>query len=316
MKERIFYIVKKSKMKILLIMVACIIIAAGIVYVFAENKKGYDKAVSGLPTIIVTKMPTVAPSDAEESLDDFSEFDAIKNCFLDYKFEMINQNKDGDTELYITTEASYDLDTDGKDDDIKIGLIESNGNAKSYIQVNNAKQYFYVDDPNDGEVHVIDLDKNDKYLEIACFDAGPSGDDSYDLFRYDGTNIYRLGSIDAMALIDCKGKLISHFNYSRELKPMFCSAWYEIENNVLVQKKNDLSKYIGKTYEYVGGYVYYTPCDEMKDVDNLTWERTIELNPSKVKLLGFYHPDDVTVNDYFVEFPSGEKGILSYYLGD
>ena len=47
--------------------------------------------------------------------------------------------------------------------------------TNSYVKVNDIIVELYTDNPI-GEVKIIDLDSNDDYLELACFNDGPSGD--------------------------------------------------------------------------------------------------------------------------------------------
>jgi len=256
-----------------------------------------------VPTIAPTKVPTIQEI-TKKTVGDITTYKKLVDCFLDYKF------KTSKTQV----EGNYDLNQDGKLDVIKLDLKIKDEVMDPYLEVNGKKIKFYMDSP--GAVQIVDLDKKDKYLEIACFDAGPSADECYHLFRYTGKKLYKLGTIDAGALINQQGKLISSFDLTRYFKPYFCSAWYEIEHYTLVYYPNDTKKYIGKIYNYLGGQAFFIPCKKKPDADNITWDGIKEYDPVQLKLIDILYPYERTLNFFYVELPTGEKGLLYFWIGD
>jgi len=276
---------------------------------------------TNIPIPTPTVIPTMPPSDSKdegssEVLDDLTNFKKLQDGFIDYDFK-ITRNGTQNIPDSFKVEGKCDLNNDGKADNIKM-LIKGNADIKSYLEVNDIKQEFDIDNSYDGEVRIVDLDQNDNYLEVACFDEGPSGDPAYLFFRYDGVNLYEIGSIDAFARIDEQGKLISSFHISWQFRPSFCSAWYEIENNTLVKKNNDIDKYLELTYDFNGGDAYFIPFDKIPDNLEIGWEETKRFEATKVKLIDILYLDSLnrTLNFYFVTFPSGEKGLLYFWIGD
>jgi hypothetical protein len=245
----------------------------------------------------------------EETLDDLSTFLPIQDCFIDYKFQVEQVGSDDNRTSYMVN-GNYDLNSDGKEDSISI-LQKGRNNNLSFIEVNQIKLSFNVDNPYDGEVHIIDLDKSDPYLEVASFDDGPSGDPEYLFFRYDGSSIYEIGRIDAYASIDGSGRLISSFHRSNYFKPSFCSAWYEILNNALVIKHNRIDPYLGQMYDFAGGDAYFIPYEELPENPDIQWDETKHFDACKVKII-----DIRGMNEYYIELPTGEKGLIYFWIGD
>lgn len=255
-------------------------------------------------------MPAVTGAAGEESLDDLSAFQPLQDCFLDYTFQVEEVGSHDDRTSY-KVKGNYDLNSDGKDDCIII-LQKGRYNKLSYIEVNKIKLSFDIDNPYDGEVHIIDLDKNDPYLEVACFDDGPSGDPEFLFFRYDGSSIYEMGRIDAYASIDGNGKLISYFHRSNYLVPNFCSAWYEIINNAMILKNNKIDQYLGQMYDFTGGEAYFLPYEKLPDHPDIQWEEMKHFEACKVKLIDIWG----SINYYYIEFSTGERGLIYFWIGD
>lgn len=269
------------------------------------------------PTIAPTISPTIGASDETGDLfDKLSSFKMLQDSFLEYNFTVVEERTESTWKTFNET-GQYDLNNDGLLDDITI-RIDSSMDDQCYIKVNDTMQLFNIVSSSDGEVKIVDLDQNDNYLEVACFDEGPSDDLTYIFFRYDGNNLYQIGSIDAFASIDGQGKLISGFHIARQFEPSFYSAWYEIENNTLVRKNNDIEPYLGLTYNFIGCDAFFLPMEEVPENVELSWEGTISFEPGKVKIIDILQVNstDRLLNFYFVEFESGEKGLLYFWIGD
>ena len=271
-----------------------------------------------IPTNLPTNVPTTTPSlslpavtgeTGEETLDDLSTFLPIYDCCLDYAFQVEDLGFE-DSRYSYRVNGNYDLNSDGKEDSISI-LLKGRYNNLSYIEVNQIKLSFDMDNPFD-EVYIIDLDKNDPYLEVACYDDGPSGDPVFKIFRYDGSSIYELGQIDVYASIDGKGKLVSYLDRNNYFKPEFCSAWYEIINNTLVLKNNKIDQYLGQMYAFVGGDAYFIPYEELPDQPDIKWDEMKHFDACKVKLIDIWGG----MNYYYIELPTGEKGLIYFWIGD
>ena len=190
----------------------------------------------------------------EPKMEDFSVLDEY---FKDYTFDVtFDENLEFYDRIY-TIHGTYDLNGDGKEEQIN-ALLKQRA-EESYIEVNGIKVSTYPMSPT-GEVKIIDLDNRDEYVELAIFDDGPSGDPEFEFFRYDGKVLISLGSIERGGLMDGQGKLISWFNKSNYLEPLFFSAWGVLADGKFVTTNHDVEQYIGKNYK-VSGQGFFVPLE-------------------------------------------------------
>ena len=276
----------------------------------------------------VTPIPAVStPVYSDEKLD-LKAFREFRECFIDYKFDVKSKKGLGDYIDSFDVNGKYDLDLDGKPDDIHLFLcglgLRGTLDAKPYIEINGIRKDFYMDSSDDGEVVIFDLDKNDSYLELAYFDQGPSDDPIYECYRYDGKEIIEIGDIDPYALLDGYGRIIpSGYNTRWNFTPVICSGYKIIENNEFKTINLDIREDLGKTYEFsgksTGGDVFFHPCDAIVDSSELSWDpdQMIYLDPCRIKIFDI----EVTEQDrglcfYYVELPDGRKGMLYFWMGD
>jgi len=78
-----------------------------------------------------------------------------------------------------------DLNSDGKEDSI---ILIALNEYDFQLIINESKISGSINDPIDG-FKIIDIDESDKYKEIAVHTPGPSSDDMYMIYWYDGTEI-------------------------------------------------------------------------------------------------------------------------------
>mgnify|MGYP007130808660 CR=1 FL=1 len=244
----------------------------------------------------------VDPSNNDKGADpDIKDFSWLRDYFKDYEFAVSSNNG-------YEVSGEYDLNGDGINDKIKTSL-----SVNSYIEVNDKTLEFYTDNPT-GELKIIDLDSNDNYLELACFDDGPSGDPHYKLFRYNGEELIALGEIDSGAIMDGRGKYISWFSMGVNFKPLFYTSWQELVDNEFVSRDHDVSQYIGETYE-LSGSGFFVPLEEAPknyhEYISWEWESMKDFESITVKILEIY-----SASQLFIEFEDGQKGLLYFWIGD
>ncbi|WP_313133250.1 hypothetical protein [Anaerocolumna sp.] len=263
---------------------------------------------------------TIAQSDVPETTEDpkIEDFSEMDKYFKDYTFDVSYDEKLEFYERTFGIQGAYDLNGDGEADSIN-AVLKANYEDGSYLEINGIKVTL---DPfnSSGEMQIIDLDSRDSYVEVAIFDEGPSGDPNFIFFRYDGKELYSLGSIDRYALMDGQGKFISWFHLANNFKPQFFSAWGEFKNNKYVITNQDVEQNIGKTYE-LNGTGYFVPLDKNPEnfFDYAIWdfEAMREFKATKIKLLDIHiEPDNRTLNWFYVELPDGERGLLYFWIGD
>lgn len=262
-----------------------------------------------------TNQATKEPKDNQQSaaIEDLSMFKKIQDCCVNYSFTP-PETKKLEGSVYLSSEGAYDVNQDGNNDTISV-LIATDELKPSYLTVNNRKINLEMEmvSPSDSKIYLIDINQEDNFKEIAVFGVGYDDYQYYSLFRYDGNKVYCLGTIDGNALMDQHGKLVATDDLTTELKPMFCSAWYEVKGKVLVQKSNDMKEFMGKTYDFEGGTAFFAPCTK-PDQSLIVYENPIEYAPCKIKLISVYQNPGYGVHNYFVELPTGEKGLLYFFM--
>ena len=87
-----------------------------------------------------------------------------------------------------------DLNSDGKEDKV-ILKIKKDDWYSSTLTINDKSIDAIGDDFGNVYLSIIDIDKSDPYKEVAVHSPGPSDDDEYNIFSYDGKEIYELGLI-------------------------------------------------------------------------------------------------------------------------
>lgn len=248
----------------------------------------------------------------------FEDFIIMEEFFKDYTFDISYDEKLEFYERTYTIQGAYDMNGDGEDDKID-ALLKADYQEGSYIEVNGNRLVIDYCNPS-GEIQMIDLNNKDSFTEIAVFDNGPSADPTLMFFRYDGSEVSFLGSIDQYALMDGQGRFISSFHLTQYFNPQFFSAWGEFEDGEYVLTNHDVEQYIGKTFD-VNGAGFFEPLDTMPEnyLEHITWdsEAKREFKEVQVKILDIYVSEfDRTLNWFFVQLPDGEKGLLYFWIGD
>lgn len=240
---------------------------------------------------------------------DIKDFSPIDMYIGEYAFDVGFDENLPFYERVFDIYGEYDLDGDGETDTIAAVLEHTSDTS---ILVNGISLEYAPMSPTE-EIYIIDMDSRDNYKEIAIFDEGPSGDPTFIFIRYDGEELYSL-PIDRGALMDGQGRFISWFDLSSDLTPQFFTAWQEVENNEFIRYENDITPYLGKTYE-VNGTGFFVSVDENPEdlYDYMTWEfeEQIEFNAAKITLL-----DVKGSHCYYVEREDGERGLLYFWIGD
>jgi hypothetical protein len=85
--------------------------------------------------------------------------------------------------------SSIDLNGDNKIENINLTKIGDTGGF--YLEISGQKTEDKIGDVPDGFL-IIDINTNDKYKEIAVHTPGPSDDDQYLIYWYDGKSVKRM----------------------------------------------------------------------------------------------------------------------------
>lgn len=229
-----------------------------------------------------------------------------------------------DNELIVTGE--YDLDKDGKNDSIEAKLIYW---EESILRINNTELLASYDCPFNA--YLVDLVKDDNFIEIVIYDDGPSADPKSNFYRYDGSNIYHLGTFETdidtedtiysfygNVLTDEIGNFLPPHCVAKFVTPNIVKGYYSIENNEFVYHTIDYKKYLADEYSIAEDFnAFFIAQDIDKDLDTdallLTWDSE-ELKEfkkgEKIKI--------IVIGDYWygVERQDGTRGILYFGIGD
>lgn len=100
---------------------------------------------------------------------------------LSYNFQKISE-----------TQCSIDLNGDGIKDIIKLDCQIGDDNFELSI---NDKTVSGSGDNLDGIMYITDIDKKDKYKEIAITESGPSNDNMTSFYYYDGSRVVFMGKV-------------------------------------------------------------------------------------------------------------------------
>ena len=111
------------------------------------------------------------------------------SCFIGLIFFTISIN----AQEFIYQET-IDLDSDGDSEIIKIELIQ--GTYYQFILKIADQEIRDTLGEGINGFQIIDIDKTDKYKEIAVHSSGPSNDDEYKIYWYDGDTIKKMAFIE------------------------------------------------------------------------------------------------------------------------
>lgn len=217
--------------------------------------------------------------------------------------------------------GSYDLNSDGKLDTIVLNLCFRSIDQESKIQINNAILATTFNKPENA--YLLDLDKEDDFIEILVSDDGPSGDPAYFFFRYDGTEIIDLGFVPTSEgnsiSFDGHGRIISWFNFNNCISPKIITGLYELNDNKFIYVELDISDTLNKEYvvqNNMDGYFI-----EMGDVPSNFYPSWDSETMDKNKL-SLSAKDTIIIKEilgygrYYVQLSNGKLGVLYFWIGD
>jgi len=90
--------------------------------------------------------------------------------------------------------ASADLNGDGKSEEITLTPLARLGGMAFTLTVNGSSVTDRLGDRVNGFL-IVDIDENDRYKEVAVHTPGPSDDDEYFYFWYNGKELHRTGKV-------------------------------------------------------------------------------------------------------------------------
>ncbi len=223
----------------------------------------------------------------------------------------------------LNANVEHDLNKDGKMDTVEAMLLGRNHSA---LRINELELPIFCENPFD--FYLVDLVEDDKFIELAIYDDGPSGDPTTTFYRYDGVKIYELGSFKAdidlkgsiaiyslNVLTDGKGNLIPPDSIIRFVSPNILKGYYSIENNKFVYNPVDYVKSLADEYVVTDDFeAFFIKRDVISGLSSrdikFTWdaEEIIEFNKGeKIKI--------IVIGDFWygIERQDGTTEILYFW---
>lgn len=190
-----------------------------------------------------------------------------------------------------------------------------------------------------GGAALVDLDTSDSYTEIAVMDPGPSGDPVVYFFRYDGTQIICIGSVEgnysltsvssqpvteAGIWLNQKGRIIGSWQQINFTRPVIPTGYMQVEGNSLNEYRIDLGPVYQNALtvsEDFNGFFKEMEAVPEK-LDNGYWtemsfsdEDKIQITKgSKITIIEYNF--DAYTHETFVQLEDGRKGVLYFFTGD
>lgn len=296
----------------------CIIIISVLFLCSCSNSN--ENSTKEVTPTISTADTISSPKSSQENENTSSNIGLDLNKFiscekLKIKSNLVSDKIEKDLKYQSNITGSYDLDSDKKQDEISIKLLGRVEDGESSIKINDKIFSFYA---NSLETYLVDLDKNDKYIEVVVLDNGASDDPNLLFFRYTGKEIIKLGNIHENVLLDGQGKALSTFQMT-VFEPRIALNIYEVVNNKFDKKSQDYNSSLNKNYtvpnDKAGFFIEMNTIS--KDFSpTFTEEHAITLKKGdKIKIKNLSLIED-EIYWYEVELENGKKGVLYFWMGD
>ncbi len=203
--------------------------------------------------------------------------------------------------------STTDLNGDGVSEEISLANIDET--AEFYLEISGEKiQGKFDEEPSDGFI-IIDIDQYDNYKEIAVHTPGPSSDDEYFIYWYNGEAIQKIAHLSRwpkflgngivyvdgwMGFWQCRDKYILN-DSTRELERIPQFAYYvgvkaTVKNSFPIFKDKELKEKVALLSK--NSEIEILVCD----MDNREWNEHIYLIKSKSNLIGWASNQDIYNN--------------------
>jgi hypothetical protein len=175
-----------------------------------------------------------------------------------------------DTDKFtLANSAKVDLNGDGVKDNIAMSRVKSSDPqyyAKFALKINGSSVEGELQDSIDADgFAIVDIDKADKYKEVAVHSPGPSDDDEYFIYWYDGSSIKKVGRVARWPKFAGNG--IIYVNG-------WVSFWQNTDKYVLTKQRTlqlvpQPLHYVGMKCKVKTGFPIYTSKNSKSVVANL-----------------------------------------------
>ena len=143
----------------------------------------------------------------------------------------------------------FDLDGDGKKDTIRLKNYGKDEDGDiAYKLIYNGNEFYDIETSWCNTVYIVDLNKNDKTLELIVRTAGPGDCYNFEIFSKVGSKIKNIKRINSAYLndielkVDQKGKMIIDEPYLQHVSPKVFRDYYKLVDGKVKTKKLDVNK--------------------------------------------------------------------------
>lgn len=161
-----------------------------------------------------------------------NEYCRLEDVAIEYRFSHTIRNY---------KDFNYDLDGDGYIDKITIRKDKTDEENHNYkFELNGIE---FAENCFSPEIYIVDLDKNDKNLEVIIFDIGPSDDLEYSIYIKEKDKMKLIEIISGQGLIlDSNGKFKVKTILTSSIMQDVYDKVYTFNNNNITSKKDDFDK--------------------------------------------------------------------------
>ena len=252
--------------------------------------------------------------DTSTSEKDSTQFDVefyeLKDIAKEYRnYEDVKNYKD----------FIYDLDGDGTNEKITLSYKAGDVDNRVNYSVKLNGEVFSEGTSMDS-IYIVDLNENDKNIEVVIFDDGPSDDPNYTIYSKNGSKMVELKNIGGYPLKnDKKGTVLVKDNYNGVTVPEIYFGYYKVQDGKIEMKNVEVEKI--KDIELKSSHLYFSKNykDETKIFDELgkndnNIENTLkkldieQLNENTTfKIINITNENEYKI---YVELSDGRKGYI------
>lgn len=188
--------------------------------------------------------------------------------------------------------TSVDITGDNMPENINLDLIDEGW--EGILKVNNLQTKVTFGEPIAG-FHITDIDRNDKYKEIAVHSPGPSSDDIYQIYWFDNIEIRLLGILSRWPEFLGDGRIIVGD----------WKGWWCIKKEYKITKENKLEVVPQRYYNVNEGKIEVTVKEEFNLYESPGSEKTVAtLRPGEIIRILLY---DSGINEEWYQIETKNK---------
>jgi len=253
-----------------IILAVLLVVAGGVIAYLLNNPKVVEKTPTGGENNVVNNESTETNKN-ENIINEENKIDTsylkvygVGNDFKNLEdVAKLNWNSFEDTANKV---LEYDLDNDGKKETITTEYKENDEDERSYIVINNKE--FKIGYYPISNIYIVDLDKNDKTIEIIALQQGDSGAYACDIGIYNNDKFEKIKDLEIYGesiLVNENGKII--FEWTGYCNPILTEEYYVYNNRTIKIEKPNLENIATQEFMIEKEHVYYT-----KETPEKVWD--------------------------------------------